>query len=352
MNIKPWFWKEGKVFFLDQRKLPFEEEYFVCESLKDCRIAIADMVVRGAPLIGLTAICGLILWLKENAEEKWEKWDQACENLGTARPTAVNLFYAIEQCRAIALSHYEQHKTFLGLYEKILNLLEEETNKLLQNHQKIACYGANELSKVYGEKPLRLMTLCNTGMLACGPMGTALGIISYLHSLGRVEMVYVSETRPWLQGSRLTSYELSKGNIPYKIIVDNASSWLMREKGVDAIFVGADRIVANGDTANKIGTSSLAIVAKHYQIPFYVAAPVNSFDMALGSGDDISIELRGEEEVLCYGGNSVSCEGSQALNPGFDITEGHLITALFCEKGMIQPVSKETIDLTFKSTAI
>ena len=341
--MKPLFWSEGSVFFLDQRKLPREEKYFICDSLEGCRVAIADMIVRGAPLIGLTAMCGLTLWLKKHAEEKWEAWEEACENLATARPTAVNLFYAIEKCQVLARNHYKQQKNFSGLYEKMVHLVEKETGEILQNHRVMASHGVDELARIYGNKPLRLMTLCNTGMLACGPMGTALGVISHLHSLGRVKMVYVSETRPWLQGSRLTSYELSKANIPHEIVVDSASSWLMREKGLDAILVGADRIAANGDTANKIGTSSLAIVAGHYHIPFYVVAPVSSFDMTLESGHDIPIELRGEEEVLRCGGVPISSQGSHALNPGFDITERSLITALFCEKGTIQPVDKETI---------
>ena len=227
-------------------------------------------------------------------------------------------------------------------------MVEKETGDTLLHHRAMATFGAEELARQYGKRPLRLMTLCNTGALACGPMGTALGIVSHLHSLGRVEMVYVSETRPWLQGSRLTSYELSKEKIPHKIVVDSASSWLMREKSLDAVLVGADRIAANGDTANKIGTSALAIVAQHYRVPFYVAAPVSSFDVRLGSGDDIPIELRGEEEILRFGGIAVSPEGADALNPGFDITEHELITALFCEKGMIQPVNREAIGLTVK----
>ena len=352
MNDSPLFFKDDKIFCLDQRKLPQKEAHFVCRNLEDCRQAITDMVVRGAPLIGLTAMWGLALWLKDHSEGKWEDWEQACKRLGTARPTAVNLFYAIKKCQAVVRNHYNPQKKFLGLYEKMICEIEREVSATLENHQMVAKYGEEELTRIYGNKPLRLMTLCNTGKLACGPMGTALGVISHLHSLGRVEMVYVSETRPWLQGSRLTSYELSKENIPYKLVVDSASSWLMRDKGLDAILVGADRIAANGDTANKIGTSSLAIVANHYQVPFYVVAPVNSFDMGLVSGDNIPIELRGEEEVLHCGRGAISSPMAQALNPGFDITESGLITALFCEQGMIRPVTQDTISLTVKSASI
>ena len=349
MNINPFFDKEGEVAFLDQRKLPFEENYFMCRTLEDCHNAISNMVVRGAPLIGLTAMWGLALWLRNHPRGKWEEWEGACRHLATARPTAVNLFYAIEKCQKIVHHYFNQQKSFSGLYGEMINFIKKEVAENRQNCQNIATSGAGELARLYGGKPLHLMTLCNTGVLACGSLGTALGIISHLHSLGRVEMVYVSETRPWLQGSRLTSYELLKQNIPHKIIVDSASSWLMREKRLDAIFVGADRVAANGDTANKIGTSSLAIAARYYQVPFYVAAPVSSFDISLESGDDISIEMRDEEEILCCSSVPISPEGAGALNPGFDITKGNLITALFCEKGMISPLNKETISLKIKS---
>ena len=336
-------WGEGEVVFLDQRGLPHEEKYVRCRTLEDCHGAIAQMVVRGAPIIGAAAMWGLALWLKNHPRGTRDEWKEACEYLGTARPTAVNLFYAIEKCRKVVDSHYHQEKTFSGLYGKIVDLIEKELGETLRNHRTIAVCGSEELRRLYGERKLRLMTLCNTGALACGPMGTALGIISHLHSLGRVEMVYTCETRPWLQGSRLTSYELSKEDIPHKIVVDSASSWIMREKSLDAVFVGADRIALNGDTANKIGTSSLAIVARHYGVPFYVAAPTSSFDLGPESGRDIPIELRGEEEILQYGGVPIAPKNASALNPGFDITEHGLITALFCEKGMIRPVNKGVI---------
>ena len=343
MSQSPLSWKEGEVIFLDQRELPHKEKYVHCRTLNDCHDAISQMVIRGAPLIGLTAMWGLALWLKNHPQGTRDDWDEACRHLGTARPTAVNLFYAIEKCQKIVLSHYHQRNTFSGLYEIILDLINKEMDETLKNHRAMATFGAEELMRLYGTRPLRLMTLCNTGILACGPMGTALGVISHLHSLGRIEIVYALETRPWLQGSRLTSYELSKENIPHKIVVDSASSWLMREKAPDAVFVGADRIAVNGDTANKIGTSSLAIVAKHYQIPFYVVAPLSSFDKDLESGKDIPIELRGEDEILHCQGIPIAPQKAQALNPGFDITEHRLITALFCEKGIIRPVNAKSI---------
>ena len=343
--MNPIAWKEGEVVFLDQRKLPHCEEYIHCHTLEDCHNAIAQMVLRGAPLIGVAAMWGLAFWLKKHPRGSWQDWEAACQYLGTARPTAVNLFYAIEKCQKVVADCYREEETFSGLDGKIAGLAEEELGQTLQAHKSIATYGAAELARLYGERPLSLMTICNTGVLACGAMGTALGIISHLHSLGRVEMVYALETRPWLQGSRLTAYELSQENIPYKIVVDSASSWVMREKVPDAVLVGADRIAANGDTANKIGTSSLAILARHYNIPFYVAAPISSFDRELKSGEDICIELRGAEEVLQCQGVSLAPEGAEALNPGFDITDHRLITALFCEKGMVHPVVDDAVPL-------
>ena len=344
MKYTPLSWEKGEVCFLDQRKLPHQEEYISCRTLDDCYRAIADMVVRGAPLIGVTAMWGLTLWLKNHPYASWKEWEKACQQLSTARPTAVNLFYAIEKIHDKVFNYYNNKKTFDGLYEEMISLIGKEVDAIQKDHQAIADYGAAEMERLYGNRPLRLATLCNTGALACGPMGTALGIISHLHSLERVEIVYAFETRPWLQGSRLTAYELSKENIPHRIIVDSASSWLMREKSPDAIFVGADRIASNGDTANKIGTSSLAIVAQHYNIPFYVAAPLSSFDKNLETGQGIPIELRGEEEVLYCAGSAIAPDKSRALNPGFDITENNLITALFCEKGMIFPVQKNEVE--------
>jgi len=214
---------------------------------------------------------------------------------------------------------------------------------LYQHNLSMAKTATTELVRRYGDKKLNIMTLCNTGYLACGPMGTALGVIEYLHSLGKINHVYASETRPYLQGGRLTAYELATGAIPHSITVEGAFSYLMKNQLVDAIFIGADRIVNNGDTANKVGSSTLSIVAKYYGVPFYVVAPTSSFDLSLDNGDKIEIELRPEEEVLCAMGKRIAPMESRALNPSFDVTDHTLITGIICENGIVTDITPDNI---------
>ena len=343
MKIVPLYWNGGELALLDQRLLPREERLISCTTPEDCHRAIKEMVVRGAPLIGITAMWGLALWLKNNKNKSWTQWEEICSYLVSARPTAVNLAYEIQRCREVVKREYDKKRSFRGIYEHLVDFIHAQTKKLHQDCQRMAILAEGELSRIYGGKPLCLMTLCNTGVLACGSMGTALGVISHLHSLKRVKMVYASETRPYLQGGRLSAYELVKEGIPHKVVVDGAASYLMKQEIVDAVFVGADRIACNGDVANKIGTSSLAIVAQYYGVPFYVVAPTSSFDFETKSGQEMPIELRREDEVLTFQGHRVAPEGSTALNPSFDITEKNCITGIFYEKGYISPVSTQSI---------
>jgi methylthioribose-1-phosphate isomerase len=336
-------WKDNSLFLIDQRALPLEENFIRANSLEDCFNAIRDMVVRGAPLIGFTAIWGMALWSRDNSGGSLEDFKKAGDYLKTARPTAVNLAYETDRCLKMGESHFSEQNSFEGLFEKLSEFADREMKILGDDNLQMAKLAEKELTELYGDRKLNLMTLCNTGFLACGPMGTALGVISHMASLGRVEQVYASETRPYMQGIRLTAYELLKENIPHKIVVEGAASYLMREKLVDAIFIGADRIVSNGDTANKIGSSSLAIVAKHYGIPFYVVAPTSSFDLSLENGDGIKIELRDENEILTCKGQRLAPMESHALNPSFDVTEAGLVEAIFCEKGMIKPATRENV---------
>jgi len=203
--------------------------------------------------------------------------------------------------------------------------------------------GFNELVKTVGDRKWKLMTHCNTGFLACGSLGTALGVISYAHKKGNVEHVIADETRPYMQGTRLTAFELSKEKIPYSIAVEGAASYLLSHKKVDAIFVGADRIARNGDTANKVGTSTLAIVAKHYNIPFYVVAPVSSFDTSIPNGTHIEIEMRSIAEITELKGIKLAPDQAHAINPSFDVTDHKLITGIICEKGFINPANKDEL---------
>jgi len=336
--IQPLIWENDILKLIDQRKLPLEETYVEVTNLEECFDSIRVMVVRGAPLIGFTALWGMVLDIINNPNYSLEQIQKSADYLKEARPTAVNLAYEVDRAVEIA-------KKDLGSYEKNLRQFAQEQMDLLhENNLTMARIAQADLEKKFGDRKLRLMTLCNTGALACGPMGTALGVISHLASQDKIEMVYASETRPYLQGGRLTAYELIKENIPHKITVEGAFSYILENKLVDAIFIGADRIVSNGDTANKIGSSSLAIVAKYYGVPFYVVAPTSSFDMASKTGDEIEIELRPEEEILNALSARIAPHGSGALNPSFDVTRAKNITGIVCEKGLIaEPISTESL---------
>lgn len=332
INYTPIKFKDGILTLLDQRKLPLVEEFVTCVTLQEGYDSIKDMVVRGAPCIGFTAIYSLALWLKKNQGKSITEFKKACDYLKEARPTAVNLQYEIDRVFELIIPlgdiiHSE-------MYNKVVEFGHLQiTNSEFQNRT-MAKLAHADLAKRLGDRKYRILTHCNTGFLACGSIGTALGVVQHLGEQDKIENVWVDETRPYLQGARLTAYELVKLGLPHKIVVEGAASYLMREGLVDAIFTGADRIVANGDTANKVGTSNLAILAKYYGIPFYIVAPSSSFDMETSNGSGIEIELRPTEEITKIKGQQISPLESQAFNPSFDITEGELITGIISEKGI------------------
>ena len=338
-TYNPIVWKNDKLYLLDQRKLPQHEEFVEVHDLQGCALAIKDMVVRGAPCIGFTAIYGMAIWVKKQQQLTVDLCRAACDEMISARPTAVNLSYEVNRCFEIMKSSLQKGESKDTIYQKLLDLGHEQIKRSHDKNLNLAQIGVAELQKKLGNKPWNLMTHCNTGFLACGSLGTALGVISHAHSLGKVGHVYADETRPYMQGTRLTAFELSKEKIPYSIVVEGAASFLMSHKKVDAIFVGADRIAANGDTANKIGTSTLAIVAKHYQIPFYVVAPVSSFDTTIPDGRHIEIEMRAMDEITELRGLKLAPEGALSVNPSFDVTDHQFITGIICEKGLINPAN-------------
>lgn len=338
-SYRPIVWKDNKLFLLDQRLLPHSETFVEITDLQGCSLAIKDMVVRGAPCIGFTAIYGLALWVKSQDQLTLEKCRQACDEIISARPTAVNLSFEVNRCFLIMKNALDQNKDKNYLHQKLVEFGDEQIRDSHNKNYAMAQIGVAELNKLLGEKKWNLMTHCNTGFLACGSLGTALGVISHANSLGRVEHVYADETRPYMQGTRLTAFELSKEKIPYSIVVEGAASYLMSHNKVDAIFVGADRIAANGDTANKVGTATLAIVAKHYNIPFYVVAPVSSFDISIPDGRHIEIEMRGMTEITELRGMKLAPEGALSVNPSFDVTDHQFITGIICEKGLINPAN-------------
>ena len=336
-SYRPIIWKDETLLLLDQRLLPQSETFVEVKDLKGCTAAIKDMVVRGAPCIGFTAIYGMALWVKNQSEINPVTCRNACDEMISARPTAVNLSFEVNRCFEIMRSSLAEGQSKDQVFQKLVSFGDLQIKESHEKNTQMAKIGFEELKKQIGDRQWRLMTHCNTGFLACGSLGTALGVISYANSQGKVEHVYADETRPYMQGTRLTAFELSKENIPYSIVVEGAASYLLSHNKVDAIFVGADRIAANGDTANKVGTSTLAIVAKHYNIPFYVVAPVSSFDITIANGSHIEIEMRPISEITEIKGIKLAPEGANAVNPSFDVTDHKFITGIICEKGFINP---------------
>ncbi len=336
-SYKPIIWRDDTLFLLDQRQLPHIETFVTVTDLAQTAKAITDMVVRGAPCIGFTAIFGMALWVRGQVSLTLEACRIAASELIAARPTAVNLSFEVHRCLALMERHLALGEGPRELYDRLVAFGNLQIDESHSKNTTMAQIGFAELERSFGKRPWRLMTHCNTGFLACGSLGTALGVISYAHQKGRIEYVLADETRPYLQGTRLTAFELSKERIPYYLVGEGAASYLLSRGMVDAIFVGADRIAANGDTANKVGTATLAIVAKTYNVPFYVVAPVSSFDTTIPDGTHIEIELRSETELTEYKGQLMAPAGARAINPSFDVTDHRFITGIICEKGLINP---------------
>jgi methylthioribose-1-phosphate isomerase len=318
--IKPLNYRGSSLVILDQRKLPHEEVYLECFVYEDVIKAIQDMVVRGAPAIGFAGAWACCLASKQIQEK--EHLLKIFQEIEEARPTAVNLSKAIKRMTTI-------------LKMKGIGFLEEEAQKIYDEDfemcQLMASFG---LTILPNKSNYTFLTHCNTGSLATAGLGTALGVIKLIHQRGKKVHVYATETRPYLQGARLTVWELQKNDIPVTLIPDSAAAHLLKEKNIDAVFVGADRIAANGDTANKIGTYSLALAAKTHQVPFYVVAPSTSFDLLIESGEEITIEERDPLEVSQIQGVQIAPINTQCYNPSFDVTPHELISAFISEKGV------------------
>ena len=322
-------WRNQALHLLDQRVLPHQHLIHEYTTAADVADAIRDMVVRGAPAIGIAAAYGYALDALAGRD-----LEAAYRGLAESRPTAVNLFWALERMASLGTS--DAH-TLVAEAKKIHD--EDISANLAMGE-----YGASLLSD-----GSRVYTHCNTGALATGGHGTALGIIRTAMSDGKIEQVYAGETRPWLQGARLTAWELMQDNIPVKLVCDGAAAQLFRQGKVDWVIVGADRITANGDVANKIGTYSLAVLAKHHGMKVMVAAPLSTFDMTLTSGNDIPIEQRSASEVTSLNGQAIAPTGCDAINPAFDVTPAELIDAIATEKGLIMKPSLETVALLVNS---
>ncbi len=318
-------WTDDHLVVLDQRKLPLSEEYLHIRSIDDAIYAIKNLVVRGAPLIGITAAYALCL--VENKDDR-DSFFATCETLKSARPTAVNLSWAINRM----INAYETH---VG-DENLSRILLDEAGKIHTEDSKMC-----EEIGLHGNKIIpnecRILTHCNAGALATGGIGTALGVIYTAFFSGKTIEVWVDETRPVLQGARLTAWELARAGVSHTLISDNASGMLMSENRINLIIVGADRVAKNLDFANKIGTYNLAVLAKYHNVPFYCAAPTSTFDRNCPDGGSIKIEMRDADEIRKISGVQISNPTTPAHNPAFDITPGNLLTGIITENGIIAP---------------
>jgi methylthioribose-1-phosphate isomerase len=332
--------ENGMLILIDQRRLPDELVEVEVRNGPEAANAIRQMVVRGAPAIGQVAAIGLALSAARAADTlpfaRRAIIRAAAASLRAARPTAVNLNWAIDRLMDRYEAVGELDDDGQMIYQAIRDEADAIVSEATDDHGRLATYGLRVLpAKDFG--PLRILTHCNTGPLACGQYGTALGIVQAAHHAERELMVWVDETRPYLQGARLTAWELEQAGVPHTLIPDVAAGSLMRAGEVDVILVGADRVAANGDTANKVGTYPLAVLAARHGIPFYVCAPTSSIDLATAEGDGIEIEERAPEEVLQVRGTWIAPRGTAVRNPAFDVTPAELITGIVTEEGVIQP---------------
>lgn len=339
-QINAVYFEDGKLVLIDQRKLPGVYEMFECSTYKDVDFAIKDMVVRGAPAIGVAAGYGVYLAAVEfkdmNKESFLKNLENACTVLYNSRPTAVNLMWAVKRMRGIIEKNSQKSVC------DIIKAIKDEADTILKDDIEINKKMAENGNEIVPQNAT-ILTHCNTGALATAGWGTALGVIRKAHYSGKNIFVYADETRPRLQGAKLTAWELVQEEIPAKLIPDNAAATLIRDGKIDVILVGADRIALNGDTANKIGTFMLSVIAKAYNIPFYIVAPTSTIDVETETGSGIVIEERSIDEVTTIGGVRIAPEGIDVFNPAFDVTPNENIAGIITEKGIIRKPFKENI---------
>ncbi|MGY1424902.1 S-methyl-5-thioribose-1-phosphate isomerase [Lysobacter sp. A289] len=339
-RVRPIRWTSDALELLDQRKLPFQVEYVTCHTSDEVFDAIRGLVVRGAPAIGIAAAWGLVLAAREitatDGRQAAEKLAPTIAHLNAARPTAVNLAWALARMRRVLTGAGEQWRGILAAEAEAI------TREDLAANRQMGVLGSALIAP--GSS---VLTHCNTGSLATAGFGTALGVIRAGVAQGRIEQVYAGETRPWLQGARLTAWELQQDGIAPTLIADAAAAHLMKTGKVQWVVVGADRICANGDVANKIGTCQLAISAWHYGVGFMVVAPSSTVDMDTASGDFIHIEERDPDELFGLAGTRTAADGIRAWNPVFDVTAHDLITAIVTERGVIERPDEAAMRLAF-----
>jgi len=340
MEIHPIIWRDEAVVLIDQNALPLQERELLCREYGEVVAAIRNLTVRGAPAIGVAAAFGIALGARRlgrlPAGRMRAEFFKICDDFARSRPTARNLFWAIERMgrRFDAASAEGTAGVGDALLAEARAILEED----VASNRRMGRFGSPFLRD--GDA---ILTHCNAGALATGGYGTALGVIRAAHEEGKRISVFVDETRPVLQGARLTAWELRKEGIPFTLIADNMAGALMKQGRIHLVIVGADRIAANGDTANKIGTYSLAVLARAHGVPFYVAAPLSTVDLSLKTGDEIPIEERDPEEILCLRGVRIAQEDIDVYNPAFDVTPASLVTAIITEAGVADPPSESAL---------
>ena len=327
-------WKDNKVVMIDQRKLPMQENYVVCKDYRGVIRAIKGLVIRGAPAIGVAGAMGVALGAMKirtvDTDRFKERFDAICREIVSARPTAANLSWAVERMRRVA--HETSHTGVEGVKSRLVEMAQEILEQDIITNRLIGRHGQQFL-----KDGSCVLTHCNAGALATGGYGTALGVVRAAVEAGKRIEVFADETRPVLQGARLTAWELKMSGIPVTVITDNAAGYFMQHGEVDAVIVGADRIAANGDVANKIGTYMVAVLAKTHKIPFYVAAPLSTIDASIKTGREIPIEQRDQTEVTHFHGKRTTPSDVVARNPAFDITPYRYVSAIVTEKGVINP---------------
>ena len=346
-KIRPITWENGASKMLDQTIIPYEYKYVNITTGQDMFDAIKNMIVRGAPAIGIAGAQGIVLYAQEGRDkynniEEYKKWLlEKADYMATSRPTAVNLMWACEeQKKVIKEFHYDINELIQKLTDKAIEIELDDIERCI----KIGEYGAEVVPK-----GATILTHCNAGALATGGYGTALGVVRSAYAKDNTIQVFADETRPRQQGARLTTFELAMDGIPVTLITDGMCSYFMNKGMIDMVVVGADRIAANGDTANKIGTYTVAIAAKYHNIPFYIAAPLSTIDTSIKTGKEIPIEERSHEEVTHINGKRICAEGINIINPGFDVTPHELIAGIITEKGILRPDYNKSIAEAFKN---
>ncbi|HEX3526450.1 MAG TPA: S-methyl-5-thioribose-1-phosphate isomerase [Thermoanaerobaculia bacterium] len=335
-------WEDDHLRLLEQTLLPAQEAWIDCTEPEQVADAIRRLAVRGAPAIGIAAAYGLVLGMRSaDPGHLTARFDEVAEMLGRTRPTAVNLRWALERAREVFARSVEKGRD--TVVRELLTCAQTIHAKDLQDNRRMGEHGAALFAP-----GARVLTHCNAGALATGGYGTAIGVIQSAWETGRVGMVWVDETRPLLQGARLTAWELKRLGIPFRLVTDSSAGTLMAQGLVDRIVVGADRIAANGDTANKIGTYTVAVLAHRHGVPFYVAAPLSTIDPATPNGAAIPIEQRQAGEVTEMQGRRIAPDETQAMNFAFDVTPAELITAIVTEEGVLKPPYTESIALLFR----